>query len=91
MLHIVKSPQALLELGAVVDEHDDVLLIEDAVYVANPQHKDFLKVKGMRVSVLIADLEARGVINRTSPSVALVDYNGFVSLTAKHETSLTWN
>ena len=90
MLHIVKSPCALEELNTVVDVSDDVLLIEGAVYAANPQHRDFAKVKGLNVSALINDLDARGIANRVSPSVAVLDYRGFVSLTVKHLSSLTW-
>ncbi len=45
MLHIIKSVAALDDAMALYSEQDDVLLIEDAVYAANPQHKAFSKVK----------------------------------------------
>ena len=31
------------------------------------------------------------MVNRVSPSVHIVDYDGFVTLTAESSTSMTWN
>ncbi|MCW8335087.1 sulfurtransferase complex subunit TusB [Vibrio sp. SCSIO 43135] len=91
MLHIIKSISALDDMLALYAAEDDVLLVEDAVYVVNPQHQAFNRVKGLSLFALQSDLEARGIANRVSPSVSVVSYAGFVDLTAKQHNSLTWD
>lgn len=91
MLHIVKQPNALLELIEVYQVGDQLLLVEDSVYLCNAQHPMFTILKSMDVFVLKADAEARGIYNRISPSLSVVDFDGFVELTVAHSTSLTWN
>lgn len=91
MLHIIKSVAALDDAMALYSEQDDVLLIEDAVYAANPQHNAFSKVKGPSVFALQSDIDARGMANRMSPSVRTISYEGFVELTVKQDKSLTWD
>ncbi|MGR5238819.1 sulfurtransferase complex subunit TusB [Vibrio alfacsensis] len=91
MLHIIKSVAALDDAMALYSEQDDVLLIEDAVYAANPQHQAFSKVKGPSVFALQGDIDARGMTNRISPSVSTIGYEGFVELTVKQDKSLTWD
>ncbi len=91
MLHIIKTVSALEDAVVLYSEQDDILLVEDAVYAANPQHQAFSQVKHNKVFVLESDIQARGMANRISPSVDLVSYSGFVELTAKHAQSLTWD
>lgn len=78
MLHIIKTVSALEDAMALCIEQDDILLIEDAVYAANPQHQAFSQVKHNNVYVLESDIQARGMVNRISPSVTVVNYQGFV-------------
>ena len=91
MLHIIKSQQAITDAVLVVDEGDSVLLIEEAVYAANPQHHLYSQLKGFSVFALQADLAARGVSARVSPSIEVISYPGFVELTAENAQSITWN
>ncbi len=91
MLHIIKTISALEDAVLLCSEQDAILLIEDAVYAANPQHQAFSKVKHNKVFALQSDSQARGMVNRISPSVTVVSYSGFVELTAKHDKSLTWD
>lgn len=90
MLHIVKSVQALEDALRVLNEQDKLLLVEQAVYAANPQHQAFHRIKGLDASVLQADLNARGIANRVSPSLQQVDFEGFVELTVEQANSITW-
>ncbi len=90
MLHIIKTISALEDAVALLSEQDNILLIEDAVYAANPLHTAFSQVKHSEVYVLESDIQARGMTNRISPSVTVVNYSGFVELTAKQDKSLTW-
>lgn len=91
MLHIVQTAHALSEVSNAYQEGDQVLLVEDSVYVSHAQHPMFTILKSMDVSVLKEDALARGIFNRVSPSLYVVDFAGFVELTATHQTSLTWN
>ncbi|NRF33100.1 sulfurtransferase complex subunit TusB [Vibrio coralliilyticus] len=91
MLHIVKSVAALEDVVKVYVDGDALLLIEDAVYAVNPQHKTYPLIKGFNTFVLQSDLAARGILNRMSSSIEMVDYEGFVDLTSEQENSLTWD
>ena len=91
MLHIIKSVAALKEAIALYAEDDEVLLIEDAVYVVNPKHSLFHLLQGLSTYALQSDIEARGIQRYTSPSVSIINYQGFVELTVKQANSLTWN
>ncbi|GAK84830.1 tRNA 5-methylaminomethyl-2-thiouridine synthase TusB [Vibrio ponticus] len=91
MLHIVKSLSALNELMPLYKAGDQVILVEDAVYASNAQHPMFSILKTLEACVLIADVQARGIQNRVSPSCTQVDFSQFVELTAKHSNSLTWS
>ncbi len=91
MLHIIKTISALEDAVLLCSEQDAILLIEDAVYAANPQHQAFSQVKHSKVFALQSDIQARGMVNRISPSVSVVGYSGFVELTAKQDKSLTWD
>ncbi|MCG9679165.1 MULTISPECIES: sulfurtransferase complex subunit TusB [Vibrio] len=91
MLHIVKSVAAVEEVRKVSKESDTLLFIENAVYALNPQHRSYPMVKGFNIAALRSDLEARGILNRVSPSVEVIGYDGFVDLTVAQETSLTWD
>ncbi|MFY2509809.1 sulfurtransferase complex subunit TusB [Vibrio pectenicida] len=91
MLHILKSITALEEVNKVYLDTDILLLIQDAVYAVNPLHRTYPLLKKFNILVLKSDLEARGMLNRVSPSINVVDYEGFVDLTVEHATSLTWD
>ncbi len=91
MLHIVKNQQALTDAVSFISANDVVLLVEEAIYIANPQHMSFPSLKGVPVYVLSADVKARGLVNRMSPSVTVIDYKGFVDLTAEQPNSTTWD
>lgn len=90
MLHIVKNIQALEEVVTVFNDGDSLILIEQAVFAANPQHKAYRQIQGLNISVLASDAKARGIENRISSNIALIDYDGFVELTVTHSNSVTW-
>ncbi|WP_428775741.1 sulfurtransferase complex subunit TusB [Vibrio sp.] len=91
MLHIVKSVSALSDLHPYLAEQDLVLLVEDAVYAANPQHKAHGLLNLPLTYVLNADADARAITNRIGPALKRVDYAGFVELTELELQSLTWD
>ncbi|MGR5120960.1 sulfurtransferase complex subunit TusB [Vibrio astriarenae] len=89
MLIIAKSITALVQAQSLASDQDSVLLVESAVYAAISQHQAFSHLKGLNVSVLREDLQARGIDERVSPSLNKVDFDGFVQLTTQHIQSIT--
>jgi tRNA 2-thiouridine synthesizing protein B len=99
MLHTVnKSPfenSALASCLKHTSKGDAVLLIEDGVYGALKGTDVVGEVWGRRVEVsfyvLGPDAAARGLTkDRMIDGIAIVDYEGFVDLVAKHKTSQAW-
>ncbi|CAM2989929.1 sulfurtransferase complex subunit TusB [Vibrio rarus] len=91
MLHIVTRLNALDDLARYLFDTDNVLLTEEAVYAVNPQHKKHaLLPVTVTVSALLPDLQARGVESVCAPHITLVDFAGFVDLTAESDKSMTW-
>lgn len=90
MLHIVKHYRSLSDAIATALEGDDLLLVEDAVYAALNEHKANIELAATSKPVycLIADVDARGLT--LDPSNLMVDFSGFVALTEKHSSSITW-
>jgi tRNA 2-thiouridine synthesizing protein B len=97
MLHIVnKSPTAApaLESALRLSGSGALLLIEDAVYAAtrgNPAEAGIRQAQErLKVFVLGPDLEARGMADKLTDGVTLVDYDGFVDLVVEHPNCQTW-
>ncbi|WNJ96962.1 sulfurtransferase complex subunit TusB [Vibrio ruber] len=90
MLHVIKTDAALKQVHPFYSEQDSILLIEDAVYAANPLHYAFEWLKGKNVFVLEADAKARGICHRIDPSTVMTNYLGFVELTEQHHSAMTW-
>ncbi|KUI97115.1 sulfurtransferase complex subunit TusB [Vibrio sp. MEBiC08052] len=90
MLHVIKTDAALKRVHPFYSAQDTILLIEDAVYAANPLHHAFELLKEKAVFVLKADAKARGICHHISPSTTMTDYLGFVELTEQHRSVMTW-
>lgn len=90
MLHIIKHYHSLLEAISTAVEGDVILLVEDGVYAAVKGHKANPELLSTSVPIysLLPDVEARGLLldNHTTS----VDFAGFVTLTEKHISSITW-
>ncbi|ELR63905.1 tRNA 5-methylaminomethyl-2-thiouridine synthase TusB [Photobacterium marinum] len=96
MLHtITTSPfqtQALQRCLRYIGQGDEILLIQDAVIAGIEKNAwaETLKQSGVKIYLLEADLAARGIAGKTDNSLEVVDFNGFASLTVKHETQMKW-
>ena len=95
MLHIVnKSPYESNSLAAAVGhmkDGDTLLLIEDGVYAAVKGGAVAGQLEGKTVSVLGADLAARGIAaDKLVEGVAVVDYGNFVDLVETTDKSQSW-
>jgi tRNA 2-thiouridine synthesizing protein B len=99
MLHTVnKSPFERNTLTACIGHalpDSAILLIEDGVIaaVSGTAHEDTLRqaMNGRKVYVLGPDLLARGLsTDKVVEGVDVVDYEGFVELTEKHDKVQAW-
>ncbi|OAN17091.1 sulfur relay protein TusB [Photobacterium jeanii] len=96
MLHTVTtSPfqsQALADCLRYSSENDVILLLQDAVVAAIDENNwcQTLKNSGRKVYLLQEDARARGLIDKLTTDVEVIDYTGFVALTITHDTQMKW-
>ncbi|MBW3697385.1 sulfurtransferase complex subunit TusB [Vibrio sp. T187] len=91
MLHIIKSLDKLPLVFNYIASEDHVLLVENAVYAANPNHQMHSALIDLnRISVLEEDCSARGLVSVLSKTISMVSFSGFVELTVLHNKSMTW-
>jgi tRNA 2-thiouridine synthesizing protein B len=70
---------------------DILLLIEDGVYAAIKGGAAASKLEGCSVSVLAADIAARGIAaEKLIDGVSVVDYAGFVDMVEANEKVQSW-
>ena len=94
-LHIVNraasSSPVLQQCLNLASAGDAVLLIEDGVYTALPRVFSGVALpKGVTVSALTTDVDARGLNGRLTAAVAIIDYDDFVMLTEQHNPVVSW-
>jgi tRNA 2-thiouridine synthesizing protein B len=90
MLHIIKRLDNIESATRYSTSGDEFLLVEEAVYAINPNHKYHSILNIPSTKALLADVEARGIINKCAQVIELVGFDGFVDLTAEHSKSITW-
>ncbi|GAB7219068.1 sulfurtransferase complex subunit TusB [Vibrio comitans] len=90
MLHIISRLHCLDVLSRYVSAKDTLLLVEEAVYATNPKHRKHALLPSVKVKALEPDLAARGLESVCAPHIEVVDFAGFVDLTAEHSKSITW-
>ncbi|HEA26092.1 MAG TPA: sulfurtransferase complex subunit TusB [Ectothiorhodospiraceae bacterium] len=98
MLHIVnKSPfdkNSLESCLSCAQDGSAVLLYEDGVYGAIKgsvfAEKLQTAMTNITVYALEPDVKARGIADKVIDGIKLVDYDGFVALTAEKEVVNSW-
>ena len=95
MLHLVnKSPYDACNLNtaaSIMKGEDSLLLIEDGVYAAIKSGKAASLLSGRKVSVLGADLAARGISeDKLIDGIEVIDYAGFVDLVEANDKVQSW-
>ena len=98
MLHIVnKSPFQTSTLESclrMAQPGSAILLIEDGIYAATAGSSLEARIREaqatIKVYALQPDMDARGVTPKLLEGITLVDYGGFVDLTAEYKTSHSW-
>lgn len=91
-LYIVNRVDRLREVADLMTQDDRLLLIEDGVYgvvqekytVILPQHLY------SQTFCLYEDAKTRGLLPLSHPAVQWVDVEGFIALTERCATCLTW-
>ena len=90
VLHLVNSIEGLGQCRDRLGPDDAVILLEAGVYGAMVAAD---KPYGVAVErfVLREHLSQRGIAtNRVLPAFVIIDFEGFVGLTTRHTTSVTW-
>lgn len=92
MLHIIKSIDAIGDSIQFSHPDDRFILVEAAVYglISQKVLVGVLKDHLDRCYALEADVQARGLSVQSIKSSKVIDFNGFVFLTEKHEQTITW-
>lgn len=95
MLYTLSRSPAQCDLAAMLDvvtAEDDILLVQDGVFVGVSENIYlpllFNTLSG--VYALRTDVEARGLIGYFSPKISIVGYTDFVALTVKHRQHIAW-
>lgn len=97
MLHIInKSPfdnNALDDCLRVASTDCSLLFIENGVYAAlglPDKQQQLIAQKNINVYFLEADIDARGLREKTSADTAIVNDQGFVDLVVQHLGNQSW-
>ena len=82
VLHTVNKPAAWAECSGLIAEKDQVVMLEDGVYLALSEISQGYAIR--------ADVEARGLSGRLPDQVQLIDYGEFVRLCTHADKICAW-
>lgn len=89
-----RSPYAcdLASLLLTAQAGDDLLLLQDGVIAGLDGTSALARLLAspLALHALAADILARGLTAHFSDKIAVIDYNGFVSLTVKQRQQMAW-
>ena len=83
ILHTINKPSALANCMDLIANDDQVLLLEDGVYLA-------LTSLPFKVLVMGVDAQARGLADQLDNRCEVVDYPGFVTLCTEADKVCSW-
>lgn len=93
-LHIINKPASNTELYqdclASCSSTDALVLIEAAVYSACSNQSVLLSRFPIPIYALAIDAQARGIQDKISDQVTLIDDATFVDLCCQHQKSISW-
>lgn len=90
VLHLVHSPAGLAECLSRLGQGDAVVLLEAGVY-ASLLPADLPGERDATLNVLADHLICRGIaVTRVQPNFVITDFEGFVELTTRHQSSVNW-
>jgi len=82
ILHTINKVSAWGKCEGLISENDQVLLLEDGVYLALSLRRP--------CAVLSADAAARGLTGHLPDGARLMDYGDFVGLAARADKVCAW-
>ena len=82
ILHTVNKPAAWDKCEGLIESGDEILLLEDGVYLA--LSNDF------QCTAVVADVDARGLRTKLGANVRLIDYDEFVDITIRADKVCAW-
>lgn len=82
ILHTINKPSAWQKCDGLVRDSDEVLLLEDGVFLALE--------KDLECVAIAADIEARGLKGRLGSNVRLINFEEFVRLAVAAEKVCAW-
>jgi tRNA 2-thiouridine synthesizing protein B len=77
MLYIINKSSLPTDAFCLIKTDDVILLIEDGVYINNLNMTE-------NSYALKSDVIARGLLDKISSQIKLIDYEGFVELAIQH-------
>lgn len=95
MLHTLMHSPAHCDLETLLlmaGAGDDLLLLQDGVLAALAGSRALMLLSECKATlwVLDEDVQARGLAGQISTSIQSIDYNGFVTLTIRHQQQIVW-
>ena len=95
-LHTISLPpnsEILESCARLISDEDSLLLLGDGVYagVIGSKYLNLLDTINCKIYALKEDCDLAGLENKISKGVVIIDYNGFVSLSADHEKHIPWD
>lgn len=95
MLHtLMRSPFEInmVLLMNMLKLYDDIVLLQNSVVLAlkNNIFIDNLLSFSITLYVIKSDVYARGIQQKISPDVTLIDYDQFIFLVTKHKQQMSW-
>lgn len=85
-LFILNHPNSYQDCLTAMSNDDELILIEDAVQLA----PSITVETPYPIYALSDDLIARGIADKVPAQIQTINYDEFVDLTLKHETTLSW-
>ena len=87
VLHTISKTSAMDKCAPLISKGDTVVLLENGVFlILSPATDD----TGVRWLALEADVQARGLAGRLPDHITLIDYDGFVEVTASADKTCNW-
>ena len=83
ILHTINKVSALSLCSNLIAEGDQVVLLEDGVYIG-------LQPLPFSAFAIRVDVDARGLSGRLTEQIESIDYSDFVSLCAKADKVCSW-
>ena len=92
-MSLTPNSELLESCARLISDDDCLLLLGDGLYAAVIGSKcaNIMDTINCKIYALKEDCDLAGLGNKISKGVAIIDYGGFVSLSAEHEKHIPWD